>query len=71
MKKKLQSFKKTLQAGLALLLVAVFIAGIFPLATLPINAATSHSRDEAAGWINSAIGKYWDYDGAYGAQCVA
>lgn len=70
MKKKLQSFKKTLQAGLALLLVAVFIAGIFPLATLPINAATSHSRDEAAGWINSAIGKYWDYDGAYGAQCV-
>ncbi|MBQ9002603.1 MAG: RICIN domain-containing protein, partial [Eggerthellaceae bacterium] len=32
--------------------------------------SASHSRDEAVAWARSQIGKWLDYDKAYGAQCV-
>ena len=32
--------------------------------------AASHTRDEAVAWANSQLNKSFDYDGAYGAQCV-
>ena len=41
-----------------------------PLSDLGVQAAATRTQSEAVAWINAAAGKYWDYDGAYGAQCV-
>lgn len=33
-------------------------------------SGTLHTADEALAWVKSLKGKAYDYDGAYGAQCV-
>ena len=35
-----------------------------------VSAANAGSRKEAVDWVYAQEGKYLDYDGAYGAQCV-
>ena len=38
---------------------------------LAVSAATNgHTKQEAVNWANAQVGKYLDYDNAYGAQCV-
>ena len=35
-----------------------------------VRAASDITRDDAVAWVNSQNGKWLDYDGYYGAQCV-
>ncbi|MBR5409101.1 MAG: CHAP domain-containing protein, partial [Clostridia bacterium] len=52
-------------------ILAVLLAVVMLLAVVPVEVnATSKTVDEAIQWIESKLGQYLDYDGAYGAQCV-
>lgn len=53
----------------AVLLVAIMLVGVAPIATVKASAA-NHTADEAISWLWTVNGKSLDYDGAYGAQCV-
>lgn len=35
-----------------------------------VKTADAVTRSDAVNWVNAQEGKYLDYDGAYGAQCV-
>ena len=50
--------------GFALLILAIML--VFPQKVL----ADAGTRDDAVNWAYAQEGKYLDYDGAYGAQCV-
>ena len=61
---------------LSIFLVAIMIVTLLPVSSLlgsnagTVQAATSHTQDEAINWVKSKIGKTVDYDGAYGGQCA-
>lgn len=54
------------------LLVCLCLAlTMVPALSVPASASTNgHTQAEAVAWTKNQIGKYLDYDGAYGAQCV-
>jgi len=52
------------------ILCAVFCVVMLPAVALKGSAVTSVTKQEALDWILDAEGRYWDWDGAYGAQCV-
>lgn len=54
------------------LLVCLSLAlALVPALSQPAAASTNgHTQAEAVAWVKNQIGKYLDYDGAYGAQCV-
>lgn len=56
---------------LSLLLSLCILLALTPAAALPAAASTNgHTQAEAVAWAKQQVGKYLDYDGAYGAQCV-
>lgn len=61
---------KSLKRVIAMLMSVLMLVMAMPLNDVGVQAAATRTQSEAVAWINAAAGKYWDYDGAYGAQCV-
>ena len=52
-------------------MMTVVLAFLFSGIGTNVNADTNgHNRDWAVSWANSLIGNGYDYDGAFGNQCV-
>lgn len=57
--------------AISLLVCLSLVLALAPALSQPAAASTNgHTQAEAVAWVKSQIGKYLDYDGAYGAQCV-
>ena len=66
-KSKFSVFERILSWILSMLM----ICGLFVVVPITVNAQTNgHTKEEAVAWARAQIGKYLDYDGAYGCQCV-
>lgn len=62
-----KNMRKTVSGLLSATVLLSVSAGMPILA----NASTGgHSQEDAVAWATAQNGKYLDYDGAYGAQCV-
>lgn len=66
MKTKIKRNKITWKEILSIILIMLIIS----LSTPVIKTASAASVDDAINWIESQLGKYIDYDGEWGAQCV-
>ena len=63
--------KKVFSKSMSWILSVVMIFGLFIIAPMTANASTGgHTQEEAVAWAQAQVGKYLDYDGAYGSQCV-
>lgn len=50
----------------------LFVAGLFVVTFGGLffsENASATSTSQATSWVNSSIGKSYDFDGVYGAQC--
>lgn len=52
-----------------IIVIWALVMSMCSLGTISVNA-TDRTRNEALNWCASQVGKYLDYDGFYGAQCV-
>ena len=63
--------KKVFSKSMAWILSVMMFFGLFIIAPMTANASTGgHTQEEAVAWAQAQVGKYLDYDGAYGSQCV-
>ncbi len=53
----------------SVVLTIVMLISVLPIITITTKAA-SVTKETAVEWALGMCGKYWDYDGLYGAQCV-
>ena len=55
---------------LSLFVCLAMVCCLFSAAGIDASAYSAHTQQEALNWVRNQVGKYIDFDGAYGAQCV-